>query len=67
MENRQQKRWSREREISQKTGIPVSTLQKDRVTEQRFPFHKVGRAVYYDLNEVNAAIEAARFGGKQRA
>jgi hypothetical protein len=47
--------------------ISVSFLRKDRAGRQLFPFHRIGRSCLYDLNEVFAAIDAARVGGKAKA
>ncbi|MDQ3194903.1 MAG: hypothetical protein M3Q32_00635 [Pseudomonadota bacterium] len=54
----------REREFSQLTGIPLSTLQKDRVKNQRIPFIKLGAAVYYDQTAATAALVANTFPKK---
>ena len=64
------KRWYLDREIEDVTGGTISKerLRKDRYGAQIFPFHKVGRSIYYDLVEVESVIENSRFGGKaQRA
>lgn len=62
----QHPRWLLDREVEEATcgRITASRLRKDRLTRQLFPFHRVGRNVYYDLAEIDAIIEAARFGGK---
>lgn len=69
MENKQS-RWLRDYEIEAASGgrFKKHMLRKDRLENQRFPFHRIGRSVYYDLTELDATIEEARFGGKaQRA
>jgi hypothetical protein len=60
-----QKRWLLDREIEVALGgsITASRLRKDRLGKQLFPFHRVGRSVYYDLAEVESVIEAAASGG----
>ncbi len=65
MANRSANRWQFDYEIEQRTGgrITASRLRKDRLTKQLFPFHRVGRNVYYDIAEIDAVIEGARFGG----
>jgi hypothetical protein len=45
--------------------ISVSFLRKDRATRQLFPYHRVGRSCLYQLDEVLAALEAMRVGGKK--
>lgn len=61
-----EKRWLLDREIEEQTEgrITASRLRKDRLNKQYFPFHRIGRSVYYDLAEINTIIEGARFGGK---
>jgi len=44
--------------------ITASRLQKDRIGQQIFPFHRVGRNCYYKLEEIYAVIERNKFGGK---
>lgn len=65
MSNQSEKRWLLDREIEQHTEgrITASRLRKDRLNRQHFPFHRIGRSVYYDLSEINAVIENSRFGG----
>lgn len=60
-----QKRWQLDYEVENDTGgrITASRLRKDRIGKQIFPFHRVGRNCYYDLAEIDAVIEASRFGG----
>lgn len=61
----EEKRWLLDREIEEKTEgrISASRLRKVRLAAQLFPFHRIGRSVYYDLGEINAVIEGSRFGG----
>ena len=61
---------SLDREVEEETGGRISKerLRKDRYGAQIFPFHKLGRSIYYDLTEIESVIENSRFGGKaQRA
>lgn len=66
MENKS--RWLRDHEIEIASGgrFKKHTLRKDRLEEQRYPFHRIGRAVFYSLEELDATVEEARFGGKGR-
>lgn len=41
-----------ERQLSELTGISVSTLQSYRHQRQHFPYYKIGRNVRYRLSEV---------------
>jgi hypothetical protein len=68
MSERKQKRWVRDYEVEAATGgvLTKSRLQKDRLGKQLFPFHRVGRDCFYDLDEVNEVIVASRCGGKVR-
>jgi hypothetical protein len=63
------KRWLLDREIESATGrrITASRLRKDRLGKQIFPFHRVGRSVYYDIREIEAVIEGARVGGRAQS
>lgn len=70
MEIKKARRWLRDYEVEIESNgrFKKSTLQKDRLEQQRYPFHRVGRSIYYDLAELDATVEGARFGGKvQRA
>jgi hypothetical protein len=59
-------RWKLDYEIEAATDkrISASWLRKDRVGPQIFPFHRVGRLCFYDLDEIDAVIEGSRHGGK---
>ena len=65
MAKQNEKRWLLDREIEEKTEgrISASRLRKDRLAAQIFPFHRVGKSVFYDLAEINELIENSRFGG----
>ncbi len=69
MENKKS-RWLRDYEVEELSGgrFKKHMLRKDRLENQRFPFHRIGRSVYYDLAELDATVEESRFGGNvQRA
>lgn len=61
-----QKRWFRDYQVEEATDgvVKAQTLRKDRLGAQRYPFYRVGRNVFYDLQEINSVIEKSRFGGK---
>lgn len=65
MENKKS-RWLRDYEVEAASGgrFTKNQLRNDRLGAQHYPFHRLGRLVYYDLAEIDATIEAARFGGK---
>lgn len=67
VEAKQGRRWLLDREVEEATGgrISKSRLRKDRIGEQLFPFHRVGRSVYYSLAEIEAVIERNKFGGEE--
>ena len=67
--NETKKRWLRDHEVEKQTDgvVKAQTLRKDRLGAQHYPFHRVGRSVFYDLAEINAVIEKSRFGGKVAA
>jgi hypothetical protein len=51
------RRWANPRATSLYTGIPLSSLATWRcILPKRIPFHRVGRKILYDLNEVDAAL-----------
>ena len=66
---RTKRRWYSDVEIEQETdgALSASWLRKDRGRNQQIPFHRIGAKVVYDLEEVHAAIEKCRFGGKVAA
>lgn len=54
------RRWANAKATSSHTGIPVCTLSTWRCTDpRRIPFHRIGRKVIYDLNEVDEALAGA--------
>jgi hypothetical protein len=54
------RRWADPTTVAGYTGITVATLATWRCTDpKRIPFHKIGRKVIYDLNEVDAALSGA--------
>lgn len=42
------------KELSEYLGLSIPTLQRWRVTGQGVPFRKLGGAVRYDIQDVNA-------------
>ena len=56
------RRWMTEQEISEHTKIPVATLRSWRRADavRVLPFHRLGRLIRYDLEEVDAAIAGNR-------
>jgi hypothetical protein len=61
-----QKRWLRDYEVETASvgRFKKSTLRKDRIGAQLYPFHRIGKkTVLYDLAELDATVESARFGG----
>lgn len=49
-----QRNWLTEKEVSEITGISVSTLQKARFYRRGVPYFKIGRSVRYSLTDVQA-------------
>jgi hypothetical protein len=45
------------------TSLSLPFLRKDRITDQRIPFIKIGKRVMYDLDAVHAALQALQKGG----
>jgi len=55
------RRWAKQAETSKYTGIAEATLATWRCREpERLPFHRNGRVILYDLDEVDAALAAHR-------
>ena len=69
MAKQSEKQWLLDREIEEITEgrISKSRLRKDRLAAQIFPFHRIGKSCFYDIDEINELIEASRFGGKSKA
>lgn len=44
-------------------GLSVGTLRKDRQSDRRIPFFKIGTSVRYDLERVREALAAFEQGG----
>ena len=51
-------RYLNEKQVSELTGLALSTLRNDRATKRRLPYCKVGRSVRYDEADVVAYMEA---------
>ena len=49
-----------EKRVSEVTGIPVSTLQKQRHHRTGIPYSKFGKLVRYALADVVASMESCR-------
>jgi hypothetical protein len=45
------------------TSLSLPFLRKDRITDQRIPFIKIGKRVMYDLDAVHAALRTMQHGG----
>jgi hypothetical protein len=43
--------------------LSVHTLRKDRREAMRIPFYRIGAAIRYDLDRVDAALDALEVGG----
>jgi len=44
-------------------GLSVHTLRKDRREGMRIPFYRIGAAIRYDLDRVQAALASLEVGG----
>ena len=45
------------KELSEYLGLSIPTLQRWRLTGQGIPFSKLGGAVRYDIQDVNAWVD----------
>ena len=50
-------RYASEKVVSDMTGIPRSTLQKDRHYRRGIPYMKLGKTVRYSLADVQALMD----------
>lgn len=48
-----QRRWATPREYAEYRRVSLSQVNKERCYGTGCPFYKVGRQIYYDLNEVD--------------
>jgi hypothetical protein len=55
------KRYIRDVELADLSGIPLPTLRWDRQYKRQLPFIKIGRSVYYDTATIFEHI-AEKFG-----
>ncbi len=58
--DKKDKRYLTEKEVSAITGLSVSLLQKMRQQCKGIPYIKLGKAVRYTLEDVQAFMEAHR-------
>lgn len=49
-----------EKEVAPKLGIKIKTLQGWRYKKIKLPYYKKGRNVYYELQDIEAYMEAGR-------
>lgn len=57
-------RWVPEQQAALYLGVSHTFLQRDRVTEQRIPFVRIGRAVRYNTKDLRAFAERRKEGGR---
>ena len=55
-----ERKYVRETEVSEITGIPVQTLRNHRSRNQGLPFIKYGRTVLYDVQEVYQYLDSRK-------
>lgn len=53
-------KWLNERQVAAITGLSVHTLRSHRLKRKGLPYSKVGRAVRYNSEEVQAYMNARR-------
>jgi predicted DNA-binding transcriptional regulator AlpA len=51
-------RFLNEKQVSELTGLALSTLRNDRFMGRRLPYIKIGRSVRYSLDDVVGFMEA---------
>jgi hypothetical protein len=57
------KRLVDEHKAAEYLGFSVHTLRKDRREAMRLPFFRIGSAIRYDLDRIDAALELLEVGG----
>ena len=55
-----EKQYITETEVSDITGIALSTLRNDRLYKRKIPYIKVGRSVRYDHDDVVEFMESCK-------
>lgn len=55
-----------EHQMAEALGLSVFTLRKDRSTNRRIPFYKIGGAVRYNVDRVREALATLEEGGTTR-
>ncbi|MBE6442107.1 MAG: helix-turn-helix domain-containing protein [Desulfovibrio desulfuricans] len=60
MESHELPRWLSETEVSEITGISLSTLRKHRLSNIGIPYYKIGRSVRYKIADVLCFMETKR-------
>jgi len=53
MQQKSPRRWARPPKTARYTGYSEATLEKRRAAGLDPPFYKIGRAVFYDLDEID--------------
>lgn len=53
-------RWLNEKQVSEMTGISLSTLRKHRFASVGMPYYKLGRSVRYKVEDVITYMESKR-------
>jgi len=54
------RRWLNTDQAADYLGCSKDFLNKDRVQFRRIPFSRLGRTVKYDINDLDAHLEAAK-------
>ncbi len=60
---RAERRIGTEHEAAAYLGLSVHTLRKDRTGARRIPFYRIGSAIRYDLDRLDAALTNFECGG----
>lgn len=54
------KQYITEEKVADITGMALATLRNDRLYKRKIPYHKVGRSVRYDYDDVIAFMEGCK-------
>jgi hypothetical protein len=60
MEELLKRTWWNEKEVSQFTGLAISTLRNQRFYRRGFPYYLIGSAIRYKSAEIQEIIERSR-------
>jgi excisionase family DNA binding protein len=55
-----QQQYLTEKQVSELTGLALSTLRNDRAQDRRIPYLKIGKSVRYDVADLKNFLESCK-------